>query len=75
MAPKPPHVAASEGPISIHKPKHEATNEAVNDLLPSDLSATIYELIEVFPFEKNIPITVKIILINSIVNIVEFLPK
>ena len=41
MAPIPPHVAASEGPIKIHTPKQEATNEAVSDLLPKALSAEI----------------------------------
>ena len=51
IAPKPPQVAASDGPIKIQTPKHDATNEAVNDLLPIDLSAFKYELIESLPLE------------------------
>ena len=51
IAPKPPQVAASDGPIKIHTPKHEAINDAVKDLLPIDLSAFKYELIESLPLE------------------------
>ena len=51
MAPKPPHVAASDGPIKIQTPKHDATNDAVKDLLPIDLSAFKYALIESLPLE------------------------
>ena len=51
IAPNPPQVAASDGPIKIQTPKQEATNEAVRDLFPIDLSAFKYALIESLPFE------------------------
>ena len=50
-APKPPQVAASDGPIKIHTPKQDAVREAVKDFLPIDLSAVKYVEIDIFPFE------------------------
>ena len=73
MAPIPPQVAASEGPIKIQTPKHDATKEAVKDLFPKFLSAEIYEEIEVFPLDKKIPTEAKTILTSNIVIIVTFL--
>ena len=59
MAPRPPHVAASDGPISIQTPKHDATNDAVKDFLLIALSAFKYDFIELLFLEKKIPIAAK----------------
>jgi len=59
IAPRPPHVAASDGPISIQTPKHDATNDAVKDFLLIALSAFKYDFIELLFLEKKIPIAAK----------------
>jgi len=61
----PPHVAASDGPISIQTPKHDATSDAVKDFFSIALSAFKYDFIELFFLEKKIPIVAKAKDINA----------
>ena len=69
-APKPPQVAASDGPIKIHTPKHDAVREAVKDFLPIDLSAAKQDEIDIFPLEKKKPMAAKTEVVNISVVIV-----
>ena len=74
IAPNPPHVAASDGPISIHTPKQDATNDAVKDFLLIVLSAFRYDFIVLFSLEKKIPIVAKAKEVNiKNINVVDWL--
>ena len=74
IAPIPPQVAASDGPISIQTPKHDAINDAVKDFLLIDLSAFMYDFIELLFLAKKIPIAAKAKDVNiKNINVVDWL--